>query len=54
MTSVEMTRYEAAAVDCINSDFCDVWLWAKTVVKNAKYGVVRGSASSDRMTAVLG
>ena len=26
MTSVEMTRYEAAAVDCVNSDFCDVWL----------------------------
>ena len=25
-TSVDMTRYEAAAVECVNNDFCDVWL----------------------------
>ena len=55
MTSVDMTPYEEATVDCVNtviSAMCGCV--TKTVEKNAKFVVVSGGASSDRMTAVLG
>ena len=55
MTSVEMTRYEAATVDCANTVISAICgCVTKTVENNAKYVVVTGGASSDRMTAVLG
>jgi len=50
-----MTPYEAATVYCVNtviSAMCGCMM--KTVEKNAKYVVVSGGASSDRMRAVLG